>query len=120
MARKTEATDKTDKVIIQRIQQLRINKGMSQEQLGKFVGVSYQQIAKYLNGSNRISAARLKAIATALGKRPQYFYDNEEDFIPEPTEHERLRMDMSRAFMKIKNVKQQVALVAIARSMEAV
>jgi transcriptional regulator with XRE-family HTH domain len=31
---------------------------MSQEQLGRELGVSFQQIQKYENGVNRVSAAR--------------------------------------------------------------
>ena len=39
---------------------------MSQEELGKALGVSFQQIQKYENGTNRISTGRLIQIVTAL------------------------------------------------------
>lgn len=41
--------------------------GFSQADLARFAGVSFQQIRKYENGENRISASRLYAIACALG-----------------------------------------------------
>jgi transcriptional regulator with XRE-family HTH domain len=39
---------------------------MSQEQLAKELGVSFQQIQKYEKGVNRVSAARLFEICQAL------------------------------------------------------
>lgn len=41
-------------------------KGMSQERLAKEVGISFQQIQKYENGSNRISVAMLHELCIAL------------------------------------------------------
>ena len=40
--------------------------GLSQTDLARIAGVSFQQIRKYENGENRISATRLYAIAGAL------------------------------------------------------
>ena len=39
---------------------------MSQDQLGKELGVSFQQIQKYESGQNRVSAARLFDVCKAL------------------------------------------------------
>jgi transcriptional regulator with XRE-family HTH domain len=39
---------------------------MSREQLGRELGVSFQQIQKYESGVNRVSAARLFEICKAL------------------------------------------------------
>jgi len=40
--------------------------GISQEQLGQELGVSFQQIQKYETGRNRVSAARLLDLCRAL------------------------------------------------------
>jgi transcriptional regulator with XRE-family HTH domain len=40
--------------------------GISQEALGKTLGISFQQVQKYEKGINRISAARLFEICKAL------------------------------------------------------
>ena len=41
--------------------------GMSQEKLGELLGITFQQVQKYENGKNRISAGRLYEVAKALG-----------------------------------------------------
>ena len=49
--------------------------GMSQEELEKHVGVSFQQIQKYENGMNRISASRLWVISLVLGRPISWFFE---------------------------------------------
>jgi transcriptional regulator with XRE-family HTH domain len=44
----------------------RLQMGLSQTDLGARVGVSFQQIQKYENGSNRVGASRLQQIADVL------------------------------------------------------
>ena len=56
-----------DAYIGARIRERRHDLEMSQHALGKaLVGVTFQQIQKYENGTNRISAARLFEICKAL------------------------------------------------------
>lgn len=47
---------------------------MSQIELAKKLGISLQQIGKYEGGDNRVSAARLFAIAKALDVSVMWFY----------------------------------------------
>jgi transcriptional regulator with XRE-family HTH domain len=49
-----------------RMRERRIALQMSQSELGSKLGVSYQQVQKYENGANRVSAARLFDICEAL------------------------------------------------------
>jgi transcriptional regulator with XRE-family HTH domain len=49
------------------VRSLRLEKGMSQEKLGNQLALTFQQIQKYENGTNRIGAARLQRIAQILG-----------------------------------------------------
>lgn len=49
--------------------------GISQEDLGKAVGVSFQQIQKYEKGANRIGASRLQKLAHALQVPISYFFE---------------------------------------------
>ena len=49
--------------------------GLTQQQLASAVGVRFQQIQKYECGANRISAARLWQLSTALETPITYFYD---------------------------------------------
>ena len=55
-----------DKYIGARMREQRLALNMSQEQLGRELGVSFQQIQKYERGVNRVSAARLFDICKAL------------------------------------------------------
>lgn len=48
------------------IRQARIVEGMSQEELGKAIGTTFQQVQKYENAANRVPATRLRLIADAL------------------------------------------------------
>ena len=41
-------------------------RGMSQTELGKRIGVTFQQVQKYEKGANRVGAGRLTRIATVL------------------------------------------------------
>lgn len=50
-----------------RVRSLRLEKGMSQEKLGNQLALTFQQIQKYENGTNRIGAAKLQRIAQILG-----------------------------------------------------
>jgi transcriptional regulator with XRE-family HTH domain len=55
-----------DAYIGARMRERRAALGLSQEALGKKLGVSFQQVQKYESGVNRVSAARLFEICEAL------------------------------------------------------
>jgi len=59
-----------DQSIGQRLKSFRLAAKMSQEQLGKVLGVTFQQIQKYENGKNRISGSRLIRAAETLKVTP--------------------------------------------------
>jgi transcriptional regulator with XRE-family HTH domain len=48
------------------LRQARLAAGMSQSALGEKAGVKFQQIQKYENGANRVSASRLWEMARTL------------------------------------------------------
>lgn len=52
--------------------------GMSQEDIGGAVGITFQQVQKYERGLNRIGSSRLYEFATLLGVSISYFF---EDFV---------------------------------------
>ncbi|WP_206677296.1 helix-turn-helix transcriptional regulator [Caulobacter sp. SSI4214] len=56
------------------VRAIRKTKGISQEQLAKSLGVSFQQIQKYELGHNRVSASKLFAIANVLDVEPGAFF----------------------------------------------
>jgi len=50
--------------------------GMSQEQLGASLNITFQQVQKYERGANRISASRLWDISQILDVQISYFFDD--------------------------------------------
>ena len=50
--------------------------GISQTDLGKAVGVTFQQVQKYEKGTNRISASRLFNLSRALDVPISYFFED--------------------------------------------
>lgn len=73
---KQRGATKNDAELGIRIRLRRTEQGISQEALGARLGVSFQQVQKYEKGVNRVSAARLQEIATALDVPVTFFYDN--------------------------------------------
>ena len=62
-----------DSFIGQKVKLRRSSLGITQVELGEKLGVSFQQIQKYENGKNRISASTLFQISTILGVSFSYF-----------------------------------------------
>jgi transcriptional regulator with XRE-family HTH domain len=56
-----------DTLVGQNIRICRLQKGMSQTELGQRIGVTFQQVQKYEKGANRVGASRLTLIADVLG-----------------------------------------------------
>jgi transcriptional regulator with XRE-family HTH domain len=53
--------------------------GLSQEQLGDRLGLTFQQVQKYEKGTNRIGAGRLFEISCFLGVPISFFYEGLRD-----------------------------------------
>jgi transcriptional regulator with XRE-family HTH domain len=83
--KKGKATE-FDKDLGQKIRKRRRHAGMSQEKMAILLGVTFQQIQKYENGSNRVSAARLWDLSIALGCSIQDLYPGVNDELPPKSE----------------------------------
>jgi transcriptional regulator with XRE-family HTH domain len=70
------STSPTDEHIGEKIRGYRNQQGISQDELGQKLGVSFQQVQKYEKGVNRVSAARMQQIA-------QIFSCTVADLLPE-------------------------------------
>ena len=75
-----------------RIRERRRHLGISQIQLAATIGVSYQQLQKYEQGSNRVAAPRLAAISGALDVPPGYFFVTG---VPEDTQSRHDALDLA-------------------------
>jgi transcriptional regulator with XRE-family HTH domain len=64
-----------DQLVGARVRVRREAKGLSQTELGRALGISYQQVQKYELGRNRIGSSRLAAIAAFLEVPVSYFFE---------------------------------------------
>ena len=108
-----------DKSIGSKIYSLRLAKGLSRKQLAASINVTHQQLQKYEKGTNRISIGRLLLISKALNKNISYFYEalettNNEELV---TQHQRMCIEISRNFMKLKNPTHQEAIHTLIKSL---
>ena len=83
-----KATDKNFRVtnnnavdvhVGKRIRLRRTLLGMSQEQLGNALNITFQQVQKYERGANRVSASRLWDISQIIDVPISYFFEDMSD-----------------------------------------
>jgi len=67
--------DPVDVHVGRRLRQARFLAGMSQEELGAGIGVSFQAVQKYEHGENRLSASRLYKAARLLERPISFFFE---------------------------------------------
>ena len=58
-----------------KVKSRRLILGLSQEELAKSIGLTFQQVQKYERGTNRISVSRLVDICKVLKVQTDYFFD---------------------------------------------
>jgi transcriptional regulator with XRE-family HTH domain len=81
----TRAPTDIDRFVGQRVRLARRVTKMSQQKLGEITGVTYQQIQKYENGTDRIGAGRLYQVALATDQPIEFFFNFDDDVEPRET-----------------------------------
>lgn len=71
----TKLPDEIDRHVGARVRMRRMMMGMTQTQVGDAVGVTFQQIQKNENGTNRIAASRLQQIADLFQVPVSFFFE---------------------------------------------
>lgn len=116
-----------------RLRSRRTMLGMSQENLGDAVGVTFQQIQKYERGLNRIGSSRLYEFSRALNVPVAFFFEEFHDETSGnssevnesqiPFEYEKLAnkevLSLVRAYCAINNQVIRKKLLALARSLSS-
>lgn len=110
-----------DRHVGMRIRERRLMLGLSQQQLARLIGVTYQQAHKYERGLNRISAGRLFEIAQVLQVPISWFFEGIDQGPPSPglTVVQRRVLELARNFSAISNERHQEALSEMARVLAA-
>lgn len=115
------SASEVDTIVGERIRRRRILSGLTQDQLGEALGVSYQQIQKYETGANRVSAGRLYLLAQKLDISPGWFFeglhDSGQDADDELTSSSRFAIDCVRNLAKIKDEKVRAAIQTMVRTL---
>jgi transcriptional regulator with XRE-family HTH domain len=65
-----------DEHVGHQLRQRRALMGMTQEHLADAVGITFQQVQKYENGANRVSAGRLFEFSKILDVPVNFFFEN--------------------------------------------
>jgi transcriptional regulator with XRE-family HTH domain len=120
VARRPRATP-LDKVIGERIKTQRLMLRLSQSDLAERLGCSFQQVQKYENGSNRVSAATLSRISDVLNLPLSYFFDQSSPELQQVTALplDREGADLLRAFAAIGDAKVRRHLLDLVKSLAA-
>nr|WP_280528909.1 helix-turn-helix transcriptional regulator [Aureimonas jatrophae] len=71
--------DPIDVHVGNRLRIIRTARRLSLEELGRRIGVTYQQIQKYETGANRVSASTLYRISQVFETTPTFFFEGLED-----------------------------------------
>ena len=79
MKKKSLGPNPVDVYVGKRMRMRRTLLGLSQDELGKAIGVTFQQIQKYERGTCRLGASRLWDLGRALKAPISFFYEGLED-----------------------------------------
>ncbi|MGD0143510.1 MAG: helix-turn-helix transcriptional regulator [Rhizomicrobium sp.] len=110
-----------DRHVGERIRRRRAEMGLTQEDLGRVLEISYQQIQKYETGANRISAGRLFEVASALSADVAYFFDGYAGSKPASAlphgGHNRAAIELVRNFLELKDETLRNAVTTLLRAL---
>ena len=87
-------TSMIDLYLGKRLRIARITRNLSQHDLAKTVGITFQQIQKYEKGLNRISASRLYKFIKILGVTFEFFFDGVDSLLNQEDEGEASSMSL--------------------------
>jgi len=111
--------DYLNKKIGQKIRARRKQLGFNQEDIGKSLGIGFQQLHKYETGKSRIDVAKLIEIASFLKVPSSYFLDDSID------DRERVIDDgreivIIRCLEKVKNEQMREAIVSLCKNISKI
>ena len=112
-----------DEYVGRRVRQRRGELGLSQGELGDALGITFQQIQQYENGTNRVSAGRLFNMARHLDVTLDYFFEGlglpaaRKPTLDMSIRHDKQVIALVRRFIQISDDGERSALVSLAGAM---
>ena len=116
------AKNPVDEAVGARIRLLRKGRKISQEEFGKAIGVTFQQVQKYEIGENRIGASRLHLVALALNVPISELFEGTSGTsgtsrATKSVAFDRQALRFAEAFVKISDKELRSSLVDLAEAM---
>jgi transcriptional regulator with XRE-family HTH domain len=108
-----DAPDPIDTLVATRLKQRRTYLGLSQPELAKRMGISFQQIQKYERAENRISASRLYKAARVLDVDVNWFFDMDARPVTKPETMPRDEQRILEAFRRLEDEQRKQALTIV-------
>jgi transcriptional regulator with XRE-family HTH domain len=111
-----------DRRIGERIRQRRTEVGLTQHELAVALDCSYQQIQKFENGSNRIAASQLLALAQRLEVQVGWFFGEDAGTalaaasLDEHGGRQRAAIELARGFAQVRDHDVKLAAAALVRA----
>lgn len=117
----------TDAAIGAGLRRLRLEAGLTLAQLAEAMGITYQQVAKYEHGHNRMSLSRLFDLAEAVGRPAAECLGTIEAAVttaerkgaPAKPRHARTLRDLYTTIERLDDREQLRCLLGLARGMKA-
>ena len=109
---------KTSRAIGEKIKGRRRELGISQESLAEILGVTYQQVQRYENGTNKLNVENIQTVADALNVPVSYFFEGEKPSMVAEKSAPYLPSDeikLLRHFRKIKSSASKKTVIQVAR-----
>ena len=106
-----------------RIRNLRLRNKLSQEEVGRRLKISFQQVQKYEKGTNRVGASRLSELAKIFGVSVDAFFSevasSKGDASRRPIDRltDRHTIRLVEAYEALSDPKLKVAIVELAEQM---
>ena len=120
---KVDGPDPVDVEVGITLRRIRKERGLSQQEVGARIGVTFQQLQKYENGNNRISASMLVRAAKALGVQPADVLPKT-DAEPLPPAGRLLSLrgaeELLKGYAAIKSPRHRKAVLTLVRAMREV
>ena len=108
----------TSKEIGEKIKKRRRELKLSQEELAEILDVTYQQIQRYENGTNKLNVENIQMVAEALSVPLSYFFDSyastviTEEKLPHLSSKEK---NLLKLFKKIKDSRSKNLVIQLSR-----
>lgn len=113
----TDGAHPVDLHVGRQIAEVRKKMGHNQSELGRAIGVTFQQVQKYERGSNRVSASKLHEIARFLNQPISAFFPSSNDeSVFEVPPMSRQAMEIAQLAPKL-NPTDQKTVLALMRSL---